>query len=260
MGATDDGDNARTLALTYELFDGLTRLAPGSAETTRRVLGSLPSMSEQGRVAEFGCGRGIATLVLGDALRHVKKTRIVAIDTHAPYLRTLAAAATMQQLAKRIVPVVADMGAPPIADRSVDLVWAEASIYSIGFARGLETWRPLLRPGGSLAVSELVWLRDPPPEAAAFFSVEYPAMMGLDAALDVFCHAGLHTYEPLVMPETDWSAYYEPLAARLEVFRMKNHDNAEATAIAEATAVEIAMRRDYPSSYGYVFFRATVAD
>ena len=39
---------------------------------------------------------------------------------------------------------------------SFDLIWSEGAIYNVGFRRGLELWRPLLRPRGCHAVTDAV--------------------------------------------------------------------------------------------------------
>ncbi|MGE5484827.1 MAG: hypothetical protein ACM3X4_07420 [Ignavibacteriales bacterium] len=38
---------------------------------------------------------------------------------------------------------------------SFDLIWSEGAIYIMGFGNGLTAWKPLLRRGGYVVVSEL---------------------------------------------------------------------------------------------------------
>jgi SAM-dependent methyltransferase len=39
-------------------------------------------------------------------------------------------------------------------DESFDIVWAEGSIYAIGFERGLREWKQLLKPSGCMVVHD----------------------------------------------------------------------------------------------------------
>ena len=67
------------------------------------------------------------------------------------------------------------------APETFDLIWAEGSAYIMGFSSAVAAWRPLLKRGGCLAVTELVWLtEDKPIEAEEFFGREYPAMTSRD--------------------------------------------------------------------------------
>jgi SAM-dependent methyltransferase len=43
-----------------------------------------------------------------------------------------------------------------------DMIWAEGSAYIIGVERAMRDWRRLLRPGGVLVFSEMVWRTDAP--------------------------------------------------------------------------------------------------
>ena len=47
-------------------------------------------------------------------------------------------------------------------DGSFDLIWAEASAYSMGVEKALSEWPKLLRRNGSIALSEVCWLTDNP--------------------------------------------------------------------------------------------------
>ena len=58
------------------------------------------------------------------------------------------------------------MSDPAALGSGYDLVWAEGSAYSIGFENALALWRTLLRPGGCLVVTELVWFCEHPADRA----------------------------------------------------------------------------------------------
>ena len=111
------------------------------------MLTGLPPRAE---VLDVGCGPGAQTLTLAT----LDTGTITAVDNHAPYLAELRAAAEQHGLADRIRAVEQDMTALDFPAASFDLIWSEGAIYIMGFETGLRAWRPLLRAGGFLAVTE----------------------------------------------------------------------------------------------------------
>ena len=153
---TDD----RATALFFELFSGLPRQGPGDADSTLRALALVPGVGPRTRVLDVGCGTGLHTRVLAQG----SPARIVAVDNHPPFVEELNRQARALGLAERLEAHVGDMRQLDFAPGSFDLVWSEGAIYVIGFEAGLREWRPLLAPGGHLAVTEVCWMRpDPPP-------------------------------------------------------------------------------------------------
>ena len=158
---------ADDLELLFELFENTPRQGPGSVETTRRALRLLPGSLQAERVLDLGCGTGGSTIVLA---QHTG-ARVTAVDIHPPFLARLRARAEECGLADRITTVAADMANAASLGVGFDLIWAEGSAYSIGFENALRRWRPLLRAGGCLVVTELVWfVTEPSARARAFFA------------------------------------------------------------------------------------------
>lgn len=83
-------------------------------------------------------------------------------DIHQPYLNDLARNTASAGVGDRITIFRALMDDLPFPGASFDLLWAEGSIFIIGFSEGLVSWRRLLRPGGYLCLTEA-----PSPGAAA---------------------------------------------------------------------------------------------
>lgn len=50
-------------------------------------------------------------------------------------------------LGDRVTALVGSMDELAFGDEELDLIWAEGSIYNIGFERGLTEWRRFLKPG-----------------------------------------------------------------------------------------------------------------
>ena len=106
-----------------------------------------------------------------------------------------------------------------LPDESFGVVWAEGSIFVIGFDRGLEEWRRLIRPGGFLVVHDLAWLRpDRPEELRAYWSEAYPPMRGIFQNLAAIPPSGYGVLRHFPLPEDAWwLEYYEPLEKRFPV-------------------------------------------
>ena len=234
----------------FRLFEGLPRQGPGSDGCTREALRRLGALPVAPRVLDLGCGTGRSTLVLAAALR----TRVIAVDNHRPFLDQLWATAQERGLEHLIEPRCADMRAPRVPPGSIDLMWSEGALYLLGFEAGLRLWRPLLAPGGCLAVSECSWLcADPPAEAVAFFRQGYPGMAGIEQNLGRARAAGFDVFDHLTLPPAAWwDEYYMPLEARIA--HLAPEADAELTAVIHETRREIELYRRHGDSYGYVFY------
>lgn len=196
------------LKLLFELFEDTPRQGPGSAETTRRALRLLPDSLRVERVLDLGCGTGGSTIVLAQETG----AHVTAVDIHPPFLATLRVRAEEHGLADRITTVAADMADAASLGSGFDLVWAEGSAYSIGFENALRTWRPLLRLGGCLVVTELVWfVAEPAERARAFFARAYPDMRDEVTRIDQARSARYKLLGSFRLPADDWHAYYDGL-------------------------------------------------
>lgn len=234
----------------FRLFEGLPRQGPGSDACTREALRRLPALPASPRVLDLGCGSGRSALVLAEELR----TRVVAVDIHQPFLDQLKAAARKRGLKDLIETRCGDMAAPGVPAGSIDLVWSEGALYMLGFEDGLRLWRPLLAPGGCLAVSECSWLcAECPAEAVAFFRGAYPAMAGIEQNLERARAAGFDVIDHFTLPpEAWWDEYYVPLEERMA--RLAPDADPELAAVIAETQREIELYRRYSDSYGYVFY------
>ena len=209
------------------VFDGLEHLGPGDAETTRDVVEQLiPDLPPLSRIADFGCGTGAAAMVLAQIL---PQARVLALDSHAPFIARLESEANARGLGKRISAVTGDMANPPPLDGVVgelDLIWSESAIYSIGRIDAFTCWRPLLKPGGWLVFSDIVWRTGPTErsnEAAAFWAEEYPDITTADVVVDELTAAGFIPLDPVLSSRKAWSNYYEPLRDRLRLLEMRQN-------------------------------------
>ncbi len=245
-------DNPRLFEIFLDVQRGLPRQGPGSDESTIKALSLCAGLTDKPSVLDIGCGPGMQTIALAKALNG----NIAALDLFQEYLNELKESAVREGVLERIDIRTGDMSALPFEAGSFDLIWAEGAAYIMGFKNALETWKPLLSPGGFIALSELVWLGpDPPAEVYEFFQGEYPAMKDVNSNIDTIRESG---YEPLghfTLPDADWwDNYYTPLEAKLPALYEKYAGDDEALSVVDMTVKEIEMRRRFPDWYGYEFF------
>ncbi|MBD3306243.1 methyltransferase domain-containing protein [candidate division KSB3 bacterium] len=244
--------NDRMMEIFLEIHQDMPRQGPGNFDATRRAFAMLADLPPRPTILDIGCGPGKQTLELSQ----LTEGRIVAIDMHQPYLDTLAENARRAGVTERIEVVQRDMHALEVEAETYDLIWAEGSIYLIGFAQGLRTWKPFLKPGGYLAATELTWLNpNAPAEVKAFWEEEYPAMQTREHNLRIIQEAGYTLVGHFPLPESAWwEDYYTPLEQRLTAFRKQYADDSDAQTVIDAEQTEIDMYRNYADYYGYVFY------
>jgi DNA-binding transcriptional MerR regulator/predicted O-methyltransferase YrrM len=194
-----------------EVFADLDWWGPGTAEATRRALAMVPFAPAT--ILEIGCGPGMATITLAEAT----EARITATDTAEVALDKLRARIAARGLTDRMAVQNIDMAAIPAPAQPWDVIWSEGSAYILGVEKALADWRALLRPGGVLVFSDMVWRTDRPDEAVrAFWATEYPAMTTPARRAAQARRAGYRVLGHFDMGRAAMETYYRPLAARLD--------------------------------------------
>jgi len=239
----------------YELFEGLPRQGPGDNESTKKALHMIRQLPATLNVLDIGCGSGTQTIELA---RNISGT-ITALDNHQPFLDELDRRASREGFSDRIRTVNGSMFSLDFAKESFDIVWSEGAIFVIGFERGLGEFRPLLKPGGYLAVTELCWIKeDQPREIAAYFEAVYenlPAMKNVAGNHECIERVGYELIGSFTLPESAWwESYFRPMEAGIGRMRGKYPGNARVDELCNEMLHEIDMYRKYSRYYGYVFY------
>jgi len=125
----------------------------------------------------------------------------------------------------------------------------------MGFEAGIAAWKPLLKPRGILAVSELTWLtRDRPADLQAHWDNEYSQVDTAAAKIATLENQGFAPMGYFVLPAYCWlDNYYRPMQQRFRGFLAAHGHSDAAKAIVAAEEVEIDLyERNRPFvSYGY---------
>lgn len=252
----------RDIELLIDLNLNLARQGVGSVAATRQAAALAGLADAHGRaprrIADLGCGTGAASLVLAEDFG----ATIVAVDAAGPFLDELRRRATDAGVADRITAVVGDMATPPIESGTLDAVWSEGAIYNIGFDAGIRAWRPLLKPGGRLVVSELVWTTAARPEAVdAAWTAEYPGITTVSENLRMIEAAGYRPQGFFVLPDDCWTdGYYTPLREAFPTFLDRHAGDGVARRIVDEQEAEIRRFEQDGRWYGYAFFIAENSD
>lgn len=237
----------------FEVHSGLPREGPGDPAFTRRAFACVRGLPARPRILDLGCGSGAQTLELAGLCQG----RIVAVDNHGPFLEQLRSRAALLGLGDRIEAKLGDLRQLSFEPGSFDLIWAEGSIFVVGFAAGLAAWRALLCKAGYIAVTEACWLKpEVPPEVREFWNAAYPAIRGIPENQEMVRAAGYDLVESFVLPESAWWNYYAPIERKLPGLEARYAGDPQALEVLAAERQEIAMFRGYCDCYGYVFFVA----
>ena len=239
----------------FEVYENLPRQGPGNRSCAVRALGLCRDLPNAPAILDLGCGVGGQTLCLAEELA---SATILAIDTHAPSIDRLQEAIAERCLSHRVRAVVGDMASSGQPLESVDLIWSEGALYSIGLSNALGVCRGLLRPGGYIAFTDAIWRKeDPPPVVKASFDLDYPTMGSLKDDLATIHDCGLDLSGHFTLPdEAWWDDFYTPMETRIEELREKYANDDEALAILDQLAEEPEMHRRYSDFYAYEFFVA----
>jgi len=241
------------MTFIFTMHEGLPRQGPGSNECTRKAFSMLNDLPDRPEILDIGCGGGMQTIELA---RICQNCHITAVDIHQPYLDDLAAKAEAAGVGDRITTVRASMDDLPFEDAAFDVLWAESSIFVVGFEQGLLSWKRLLRPGGYVCLTEAVWFTDrPSPEAVAFWNDCYPAIKQVRETAAIAEKAGYEVVATFRLPGSAWwDNYYMPLQKRLPELKKMAAGNPDAEAQVAFSEREIEIYREHGSEYGYEFF------
>jgi len=236
----------------YQVFESLPRQGPGCTDATRKAYSYLPPLPHDAKILDIGCGSGAQTRDLAA----LTSGTITAVDNHQPFLDAVTKKAREDGAGERIRTVCASMDALPFEPGQFDLIWSEGAIFIIGFEKGLTMWKPLVKKGGFIVVSDAAWFEpNPPPELVQWWEKEGYIPKTEDQLREQVRNAGLHLLASYRLPEAGWwENYYIPMLARVADMRRIHGADPACAAVLDSFEHEAEMYRNYKRYYGYMFF------
>ena len=181
-----------------EIYAQLPRAGPGSFECTKRAYKLMSDVPVAPRILDLGCGPGVQT---ADLLK-ISGGTVLALDLLPLMIERTKANATRLGVSERLKVLQQDMRELAFPDESFDVIWSEGAIYNMGFEYGLEKVKPLVRSGGYVAVSEVVWLESDPPAPAAAFWQQYAGIDTVENKLIVMDRLAYEHAGHFVLPDS----------------------------------------------------------
>ena len=237
-----------------EYFSSVKRQGPGSDTTTRRAMSMIEGMDQARKIADLGCGCGSQTLQL--ALN--SKAQVKALDLFPLFIDKTMERCRMAGVAHRVEGIVGDMGNLPFGPESLDVIWSEGAIYNIGFENGLRSWRPMLKDGGYIAVTDATWLTDRrPAEVETFWHDAYPGITDIAGNIAAIQRCGYTPVAAFVLPDKCWTTnFYEPQRHAQDIFLSRYGDDKTAQALVANQRHEAEIFSRFHQHYGYAFYIA----
>ena len=238
--------------LFYKIYESLPRQGPGDAKSLQKAYKKLQGLPAHPNILDVGCGTGGQTLELAS----ISVGNITAIDNHRPFIEILKKKAVKAGYKERIKCIVKDMKVMDFAKESFDLIWCEGAAYFMGIGNALSAWKPFLRTGGYVVISELVWFKkDAPREARDFFQNEYPKMKYYNNIFPVFKNSGYKKIAYFALPRQSWWVnYYLPIMKKIEEISPDYSGDKNAKKVFDIFLLEMDMYRRYSEFYGYGFY------
>ena len=249
-----DFSNPEHRRVFFDIHSDLPREGPGDQLSTQKAMSMVGSLPATPRLLDIACGPGMQTLHLAGLL---PEASITGIDLHKPMIVEAQKRIAEAGLEQRIKFDICDMSEIPYSDGSFDLIWCEGAAYNMGIERALQAWKPLLVPGGKIALTEAVWLKPDAPKELMEFWRAYPDMNTIENRREIFNRCGYNMLGDFVLPESAWwNDYYNPMKARLDSLSQKYRDDPTAKPALDYSYLEIDLYRRFPDYYGYVFLIA----
>lgn len=242
------------LDLIIDLHRNSDRQGPGSEKATLKALSFMKFPSRKLQVADLGCGSGGQTITLAKNLN----AEISALDLFSEFLEDLAEKLDREGLQHKVTTIAGSMDNLPFEKASFDLIWSEGAIYNMGFEKGIQAWKPYLKSGGYLAVSELTWITNSRPEAIErYWNSQYPEISVASKKIAQLEANGYVLVGYFYLNENSWMQhYYQPLQNRTADFLKRNQDSGLAMEVIQEYQDEIAMYHKYKAYFSYGFYIA----
>lgn len=193
-------------------------------ECTRQAFFKLPVM-DRPKILDIGCGTGVPTMELA----RISGGEITAVDIDQEALDCLDEKIRAKGLVGRVKTINRSLFKLDFPSESFDLIWAEGSLYGIGFEGGLRDWRYLIKDNGFIVVH-----------------IPYQDHAVKLKSIGKFGYKLLDSF--LVDHRIWWSYFYQPYEEHVRSLKEEYQANKEVLNALEIEEDEIKMFKDNPEA------------
>ncbi|MFX0206323.1 MAG: class I SAM-dependent methyltransferase, partial [Candidatus Hodarchaeota archaeon] len=203
------------------------------------------------KILDIGCFTGMKTIELAK----ISNGLIFALDVIQPYLDKLEENAQAEGVAENVEAMNKSMFSLDFDNEYFDIIWCEGAIYFIGFENGLKEWRRFLKKNGYMVISELIWLKEDPPDTLKkYWENEYPSMKSNEENLKIINNLGYTIVDWYILEEQEWWNPYTLLEKRIIELRKQYSVDPKFLEFLDINQREIDIFRKYSEYYGYAFY------
>jgi ubiquinone/menaquinone biosynthesis C-methylase UbiE len=234
-----------------EIHKDMPRQGSGRDEYTQKAFQMIPKIKHP-KILDIGCGPGLQTIKLAK----ISDGKVIGIDIVQQYLNQLQQLIKKEKLQDKVKAVNQSMTDIQYPEESFDIIWAEGSIFIMGFENGLIDWKKYIKPKGFLAIHEMAWIKkNPPKEIREYWDKVYPEIATIKDNIKIIEKCGYYLLDYFPLPEDAWwEFYYNPLQKRIKTLKKTYQNNPIGMELIEQAEQEIAMFKKYNKWYGSVFY------
>jgi len=189
-------------------------------------------------------------------LARISDGNIVAVDVVDSFLNQLNDSVEKEGFSNKINTKNMSMRDLDFPDESFDIIWSEGSAYIMGFEKALKEWKRFLKQNGYLAVTEVSWLKEnPPQEVCKWWIAQYPSIGTIQEKIKKIEETGYDILDSIPLPaNTWWDEYYSLIEKRLPAFKERYCKDPQSLESIASEEEEMKMHKKYSKWYGYVFY------
>ncbi len=220
---------------------------------TKKVLKQIHLKEPHPAVANIGFGKGNECLLLA---KHY--SNIVAIEGNAGYIEEFTKRVEKENLKDKIQIVSSSLENLSFENESFDLILSEGGINYSDFGSRINSWKPFLKNGGYLALSELCVFKDVelPYDLADYLCDSYPfrGIETTDYKIEQIKNAGYKLCGQHKLPDSCWFDFYRDKTNCYEEMPQRWKNSREGNQVAEYIEEAKYFYTMYKEYFGYIYF------
>jgi ubiquinone/menaquinone biosynthesis C-methylase UbiE len=221
---------------------------------TGKILKQIHLKNPQPQIANFGFGKGNESLLLA----RVYDAPVVAVEQRENYISSFEKVIRKENPGDKIKIIKAPLERLPFDDESFDLIVSEGGIDYSDFGYRIHQWKPYLKYGGYLAVSELCLLKDGelPDELADYLCDNYPwrEIETIDHNLSLIKESGYRVCGQHKFPDSCRMDYFRDMSDCFEDMPKRWKESREGHMVEEHIEKSKYIHWMYEKWFCYVYF------